>query len=265
MVALVISISFYLSVKSVGSSFLRVILIDSISVKVSVAPKVGVVAVASPAEVLEFNTHSSSEADPLEKSGTEMPERHVLPTPYDAMLTRWRSRVASRSSSPTTSTLEIPTASIPIAPSAFVALSTDIISPIDAPPRIQDSVEEDIDTDVLANIEADVTTVKVAVDMDVEVGVNADIGIEVDVGVDVEERLRARSSLVIGRELEARSLIAGGERATLLDQEIGDIHCKVFGFSSMMLCMDFGLVVEPVVSSSISVNQVPHYGVSVTE
>ncbi|GJY94564.1 hypothetical protein Tco_0510925 [Tanacetum coccineum] len=60
---------------------------------------------------------------------TEMPERHVSPTPHDAMLTRWRSRVASRSSSPTTSTLEIHTAPIPPAPSAVVALSTDIISP----------------------------------------------------------------------------------------------------------------------------------------
>ncbi|GKC09126.1 hypothetical protein Tco_1000736 [Tanacetum coccineum] len=52
------------------------------------------------------------------ESDTEMPERHVSPTPHDTMLTRWRSRVASQSTSPTTSTLEIPTAPIPPAPFA---------------------------------------------------------------------------------------------------------------------------------------------------
>ncbi|GJX72010.1 putative reverse transcriptase domain-containing protein [Tanacetum coccineum] len=158
MAALVISISSDLSVESVGSSFPRVILIGSISVEVPVAPEVGAAAVASPAGVLELDTHSSSEADPSEsslppvsvapmvspflcsddsESDTEMPERHVSPTPHDAMLTRWRSRVASRSSSPTTSTPEIPTAPIPPAPSAVVAPSTDIISPVDAPPGIR--------------------------------------------------------------------------------------------------------------------------------
>ncbi|GJW83529.1 putative reverse transcriptase domain-containing protein [Tanacetum coccineum] len=112
----------------------------------------GAVIVASPAEVLELDTHLSSEADPSESSpppvsiapmvlpflcsddselDTEMSERHVSPTPHDVMLTRWRSRVASRSSSPATSTLEIPTAPILPAP------STDIILPVDAPPRIR--------------------------------------------------------------------------------------------------------------------------------
>ncbi|GKB59494.1 hypothetical protein Tco_0915680 [Tanacetum coccineum] len=63
------------------------------------------------------------------ESDTKLPERHVSFAPHDAMLARWRSRVASRpsspsgSSSPTTSTLEIPTA--PISPTP----STDIISP----------------------------------------------------------------------------------------------------------------------------------------
>nr|GEX33768.1 hypothetical protein [Tanacetum cinerariifolium] len=95
-------------------------------------------AVASPAGVLELDTHSSSEADPSEsspppvsvapmvspflclddsESDTEMPEKHVSPTPHDVMLTKWRSRVASRSSSPTTSTIEILTAAILPAPS----------------------------------------------------------------------------------------------------------------------------------------------------
>nr|GEY50098.1 hypothetical protein [Tanacetum cinerariifolium] len=121
MAAPVISIFSNLSVKSVGSSFARVILIGSISVKVSVASEVGASAVASPVGVLELDTHSSSEAGPSESS---------LPPVL------WRSRVASRSSSPTTSTPEIPTTPIPPAPAAVVAPSTDIISPIDAPPRI---------------------------------------------------------------------------------------------------------------------------------
>ncbi|GJZ05712.1 hypothetical protein Tco_0539505 [Tanacetum coccineum] len=130
---------------------------SSISDEVPIAPEVGAAAVASPAGVLELCTHSPSEADPSEsslplvsvapmvlpflcsddsESDTEISERHVSPTPHDAMLTRWRSIVASRSSSSTTSTSEIPTALIPPAPSTIAASSTDIISPIDAPPGI---------------------------------------------------------------------------------------------------------------------------------
>ncbi|GJY14476.1 putative reverse transcriptase domain-containing protein, partial [Tanacetum coccineum] len=88
---------------------------------VPVAPEVGAAAVASPAAVLELDTHSSSEADPSEsspppvsvapmvspllcsddsESDTEIPERHV---------------------SPTTSIPEIPNAPILPAPSAIVA------------------------------------------------------------------------------------------------------------------------------------------------
>ncbi|GKB73990.1 hypothetical protein Tco_0935402, partial [Tanacetum coccineum] len=133
----VISISSDLSDESVRSSIPRVILIGSISVEVSIAPEVEASVVASPAGVLD--TYSSSETDPSEsdsESDTEMPERHVSPTPHDVTFTRWRSRVASRSSSPTTSTPEIPTAPILPALSAVVAPSTDIISPIDAPPGI---------------------------------------------------------------------------------------------------------------------------------
>ncbi|GKD05492.1 putative reverse transcriptase domain-containing protein, partial [Tanacetum coccineum] len=140
----VISISLDSSDESVGSSISRVILIGSIPVEVPVAPEVGAAVVTSPARALELDTHSSSEADPSEsslppvpvapmvslvlcsddsESDTEMPERHVSSTPHDAMLARWRSRGASRSSSLTTSTSEILTAPIPPAP------STDIISP----------------------------------------------------------------------------------------------------------------------------------------
>ncbi|GKD58865.1 hypothetical protein Tco_1296374, partial [Tanacetum coccineum] len=74
---------------------------------VPIAPEVGAAAVSSPAEVLELDTHSSSEADPSKsspppvsiapmvspflcsddlKSDTEIPKRHVSPTPHDRSL-----------------------------------------------------------------------------------------------------------------------------------------------------------------------------------
>ncbi|GJR56706.1 hypothetical protein Tco_1407227 [Tanacetum coccineum] len=128
MAALVISISSDVSVESVGSSFPRVILIGSISVEVPVVPEVGSVAVASPAGVLELDTHSSSEVDQSEsspppvsvapmvspflgsddsESDTEIPERHV---------------------SPTTSTPEIPTAPILPVPSTIIAPSSEALT-----------------------------------------------------------------------------------------------------------------------------------------
>ncbi|GJR03272.1 hypothetical protein Tco_0526256 [Tanacetum coccineum] len=117
--------------------------------KVPIAPEVGAAAVASPTGVLELDTHSSLEADPLEtslppvsvapmvslflcsddsESDTEIPKRHVSPTPHDAMLTRSGSRVASRSSSPTTSIPEIPAAPILPAPSAIVVPSSEALT-----------------------------------------------------------------------------------------------------------------------------------------
>nr|GEY56858.1 hypothetical protein [Tanacetum cinerariifolium]GFB93412.1 hypothetical protein [Tanacetum cinerariifolium] len=63
-----ISISSGVSVESVESSFLRVILIGSNSIEVSVAQEVGAPAVALPAGVLELDTHSSSKANPSESS-----------------------------------------------------------------------------------------------------------------------------------------------------------------------------------------------------
>ncbi|GJR78374.1 putative reverse transcriptase domain-containing protein [Tanacetum coccineum] len=53
----------------------------------------------------------------------------------------------------------------------------------------EDSVEEDIDANELADIEAYATADEVAVDRDVEAGVNAGIGMEVDVRVDVEDKV----------------------------------------------------------------------------
>ncbi|GKC13520.1 hypothetical protein Tco_1010302 [Tanacetum coccineum] len=159
MAAPVISISSDVSVESVGSSFPQVILIGSIFVEVPVAPEVGAAAVASPAGVLELDTYSSSEADPSEsspppvsvapmvspflcsddsESDTDMPKRHVSPTPNDVMLIRWRSRVASRSSLPTTSTPKTPTTPILPAPFAIVAPSSEFpLAPVVAPPGIR--------------------------------------------------------------------------------------------------------------------------------
>nr|GEY99504.1 hypothetical protein [Tanacetum cinerariifolium]GEZ07784.1 hypothetical protein [Tanacetum cinerariifolium] len=50
----------------------------------------------------------------------------------------------------------------------------------------EDSVKEDIDTNMLEDIEADITTVEVAIDRDVEARIDVGIGIEVDVRIDVE-------------------------------------------------------------------------------
>ncbi|GJV49790.1 reverse transcriptase domain-containing protein [Tanacetum coccineum] len=108
----------------------------------------------------------------------------------------------------------------------------------------EDSVEEDINMDVLEDIEADATAVEVAVDRDVEARVDACIDMEVDVRDDVEDEVESsdRGTMEVGvdvvtrvdipddmlmpdavehleqRGLEARSLIAGGERASLLEQ-----------------------------------------------
>ncbi|GJR01244.1 putative reverse transcriptase domain-containing protein [Tanacetum coccineum] len=111
----------------------------------------------------------------------------------------------------------------------------------------EDSIEEDIDMDVLEDIEANATAIEVVVDRDVVTGIDAGIDMEVDVEVessdrgtmevgvdvtaridipdgilmpDVVERLKQRlKDIETGqRELESRSLIAGGEKASLLDQ-----------------------------------------------
>nr|GFB78220.1 hypothetical protein [Tanacetum cinerariifolium] len=54
---------------------------------------------------------------------------------------------------------------------------------------LEDSVEEDIDTDELVDIKADATVIEAAVDRDVEGRLDADIGMEVDVGIKVEDEV----------------------------------------------------------------------------
>nr|GEV26746.1 reverse transcriptase domain-containing protein [Tanacetum cinerariifolium] len=258
----------------------------SISSDVPVAPEVRVAVVASPAGVLELDTHSSLEADPSEssphpvsvapmvspflcsddlESDTKIPERHVSPTSHDAMLTRWRSRVALRSSSPTTSTLEIPTAPILLAPSAIVAPSSEFpLAHVVAPPEIRQRQAilirpgEDIPIGRLYRTHPD---------RDVEAGIDAGIGMEVDVGIDVEDEvkeglqdiydhvieipLQKIKDIETGqRELEARSMIAGGEIATLLDQVASLERSNARLHDTMMMERAradwFWLIVEPV-------------------
>nr|GFC79856.1 hypothetical protein [Tanacetum cinerariifolium] len=118
--------------ESVGSFIPRVILICSVFVGVPVAPEVARLQLPHLPGTMVSPCLCS---DDLE-SDTEMRKRHVSPTPHDAMHARWRSIVVSRSSSPTTSTSEIPTAPSLTEPSVVVVPSTNIISPVDAPPGI---------------------------------------------------------------------------------------------------------------------------------
>nr|GEV34549.1 putative reverse transcriptase domain-containing protein [Tanacetum cinerariifolium] len=109
----------------------------------------------------------------------------------------------------------------------------------------EDSVKEDIDTNVLEDIEADTTAIEVAVDRDVEARIDADIGMKIDVGIDVEDEVESsdRRAMEVGvdmddgidiadelhiqriedietaqRQLEAGQLIASGEGAGLSDR-----------------------------------------------
>ncbi|GKF44059.1 hypothetical protein Tco_0130611 [Tanacetum coccineum] len=67
------------------------------------------------------------------------------------------------------------------------------------------AVEEDIDMDVLANIEADTMAVEVAVDRNVVARVDAGIDMEVNVGVDVEDEVESsdRGTIEVGVDVAA--------------------------------------------------------------
>ncbi|GJW79329.1 hypothetical protein Tco_0141011, partial [Tanacetum coccineum] len=197
MAALVISISLDVSVESVGSSFPRVILIGSIPVEVPVAPEVRAAAVASPARVLELDTHSSSKVDPSKSS----------------------------------------------------------------PPL----VDKDVDAGIDAGIDMEVD-IRVDVEDEVESGDRGtiEVGVDVVAGIDipdamlmpdavehleqVEEGLQDIYDHVIEiplqkikdnetgqRKLELRSLIAGGERASLLELITSLERCNVRIRGTMMM------------------------------
>nr|GEX36028.1 hypothetical protein [Tanacetum cinerariifolium] len=123
--ALVIFISLDVSVESVGPSFPRVILIGSISVEVLIVTEVEAAAVASPAGVIELNTHSSSEADPSE---TPLPPASVAPMISPFLCSNdleSDTEIPERHVSPTSSTSEILTDPILTVPSAIVAPSSE--------------------------------------------------------------------------------------------------------------------------------------------
>nr|GEV13626.1 putative reverse transcriptase domain-containing protein [Tanacetum cinerariifolium] len=155
---------------------------------------------------------------------------------------------------------------------------------------LEDSVEEDIDINALEDTEADAMAVEVTIDRDVEAGVDEGIGMEVDVEVDVKGEVESsdRGNMEVGvdvvaeidipdgilipnaverleqRELEARSLIAGTERSSLIEQvaSLEMSNTRLRGTMMMERARADRLVIELVGSSSIRVNQVPHYGLN---
>nr|GEV75937.1 hypothetical protein [Tanacetum cinerariifolium] len=86
----------------------------------------------------------------------------------------------------------------------------------------EDSVKEDIDTDVLEDIKADATAIEVAVDRDVEVRIDVEVGVDVVARIDIPDGMLMPDIVehLEQRQLEVRSLIVGGERASLLDQNM---------------------------------------------
>ncbi|GJT45370.1 hypothetical protein Tco_0954085 [Tanacetum coccineum] len=115
----------------------EVILIGSIPVEVPVAPEVGAAAVASPAGVLELDTHSSSEVDPSESSPPPVSVAPMVSPFLCSDDSESDTKIPERYVSPTTYTLRIPTALILPAPSAIVAPSSEYpLAPVVAPLRI---------------------------------------------------------------------------------------------------------------------------------
>nr|GEV27286.1 putative reverse transcriptase domain-containing protein [Tanacetum cinerariifolium] len=98
-------------------------------VKVPVAPKVRVAAVALPAGLLELDTHLSSDADPLESSPPPVSVAPMVSPILCSDDSESDTEIPERQVSPTTSTLEIPTAPILPAPPAIVAPSSEFPLP----------------------------------------------------------------------------------------------------------------------------------------
>nr|GEZ34595.1 putative reverse transcriptase domain-containing protein [Tanacetum cinerariifolium] len=207
MAAPVISISLDVSVEIVGSSFLRVILIGSIFVEVLVAPEVGAAAVASPAELLELDTHSSLEADPSEsspppvsiapmvshflcsndsESDTEIPERALIarksvkPLHSHRLALRYTSHYFDYFTFGSSLSHSSSDYSSPGHSSLGHSLSGH---------RPPDTTDADSSTPSRFDIKADATAVEVKVDRDVKARVDTSIDMEIDVGVDVEDKV----------------------------------------------------------------------------
>ncbi|GJR04024.1 hypothetical protein Tco_0527008 [Tanacetum coccineum] len=120
-----------------GILFSASYLIGSISFEVPVAPKVGAAAVASPAGVLELDTHSSSKADPSESLPPLVSVAPMVSPFLCSDDSESDTEILARHVSPTISTLKVHTAPILPAPSAIVAPSSEFpLAPVVAPPRI---------------------------------------------------------------------------------------------------------------------------------
>nr|GEU75644.1 retrovirus-related Pol polyprotein from transposon TNT 1-94 [Tanacetum cinerariifolium] len=79
---------------------------------------------------------------------------------------------------------------------------------------LEDSVEEDIDTDVLEDIEADTT----AVEVEFSDRGTIEVGVDMDVGIDIPDGMLMPDAMNRLEQLEAGQLIASGERAGLSDR-----------------------------------------------
>ncbi|GJX53119.1 hypothetical protein Tco_0281488 [Tanacetum coccineum] len=161
----------------------------------------------------------------------------------------------------------------------------------------EDSVEEDIDKNVLEDIEAVLRLVNVEDEVEDKVESSdrgtMEVGVDVVAEIDFLDRmlipdnvkrleqvkedlqdvyehvmeipLQRIEDIEMGqRDLEEMSLIAGGERASLLEQvmSLERSNARLRGTMMMERARADRLSVEPVDSSSISVNQVPHYGLN---
>ncbi|GJT78974.1 hypothetical protein Tco_1045699 [Tanacetum coccineum] len=183
-------------------------------------------------------------------------------------------------------------AAYPYIPETCITIDRDVVARVDAGIDMEVDVGVDVEDEVESS---DRGTMEVRVDVVVRIDIPDGILMpnvverleQVEEGLqDIYEHVmeiplqRIHDIKMRQRELEARSLIAGGDKASLLKQvaslersnarlrgtmmmeraradrfrrrEIGDIRCEAFRFSSMRLCMDFRIIVELVDSSSIS-------------
>ncbi|GJU50600.1 putative reverse transcriptase domain-containing protein [Tanacetum coccineum] len=86
----------------------------------------------------------------------------------------------------------------------------------------KDSVEEDNDADVLADIQTDTAAVKVAADIDVKAWVDTSyVGVDVVARIDIPDGMLMLNAMEHLEQLEAESLVASGERVGLLDHFAG--------------------------------------------
>nr|GEY56638.1 hypothetical protein [Tanacetum cinerariifolium] len=196
--------------------------------------------------------HSLSGHTPPDTTVVEfsMPPRFVYPSLArkswcSEAYRRWRSTLLSTMYTPTTSESSAKEFSFEL--SARLSHKRCRSPAATVPSSIHNSRALDIDTDLLVDIKADAIAVEVAVDIDVKARVGTRISVEVDVGVNVEDKVKDEvesserekvdevmqdiyghvmeiplqrvEDIETGqRELEARSLIAGGERASYLSR-----------------------------------------------